>query len=174
MVTSDFKGASSIPTIKGRSLPWVKTINASVAKFSDDGEEAAKLLDNQILKEEMKKYEKEVTYESDKGLQKIEKKKINSSFEMTVDDDLSDWDTGFDSHIGNSTIGDEEAGTSVTVGRLYANAGMMSSPLSVGKGTDEKGKNRKDVEFGVGGKVEAGFTAAEADAHVRYGDDIVK
>ncbi|MGT2625424.1 hypothetical protein [Streptococcus thoraltensis] len=42
MVTSDFKGASSIPTIKGRSLPWVKTINASVAKFSDDGEEAAK------------------------------------------------------------------------------------------------------------------------------------
>ncbi|NQM14681.1 hypothetical protein HO422_11515, partial [Streptococcus suis] len=61
MVMSDFKGASSIPTIKGRSLPWVKTINASVAKFSDDGEEAAKLLDNQILKEEMKKYEKEVS-----------------------------------------------------------------------------------------------------------------
>ncbi|MGV3094248.1 hypothetical protein [Streptococcus pluranimalium] len=61
MVMSDFKGDSSIPTIKGRSLPWVKTINASVAKFSDDGEEAAKLLDNQILKEEMKKYEKEVS-----------------------------------------------------------------------------------------------------------------
>ena len=60
MVRSDFKGASSIPTIKGRSLPWVKTINASVAKFSDDGEEAAKLLDNQILKEEMKKYNEKI------------------------------------------------------------------------------------------------------------------
>ncbi|MGT2625549.1 hypothetical protein ACVRWJ_11360, partial [Streptococcus thoraltensis] len=56
----DFKGASSIPTIKGRSLPWVKTINASVAKFSDDGEEAAKLLDNHILKEKMKEYNEKI------------------------------------------------------------------------------------------------------------------
>ncbi|MFU2181743.1 hypothetical protein ACM0P9_05660 [Streptococcus pluranimalium] len=71
MVMSDFKGASSIPTIKGRSLPWVKTINASVAKFSDDGEEAAKLLDNHILKEEMKEYEKGVQITDAQNLAKI-------------------------------------------------------------------------------------------------------
>ncbi|MFU2181729.1 hypothetical protein ACMZ6Y_07725 [Streptococcus pluranimalium] len=69
MVTSDFKGASSIPTIKGRSLPWVKTINTSVAKFSDDGEEAAKLLDNQILKEKMKEYENKVEVETNSAAQ---------------------------------------------------------------------------------------------------------
>ncbi|MGV3194359.1 hypothetical protein ACEE14_10035, partial [Streptococcus pluranimalium] len=69
MVMSDFKGASSIPTIKGRSLPWVKTINASVAKFSDDGEEAAKLLDNHILKEDMKGYENKVEVETNSAAQ---------------------------------------------------------------------------------------------------------
>ncbi|MFU2181735.1 hypothetical protein ACM0P9_05620 [Streptococcus pluranimalium] len=42
----------------------VKNINTSVAKFSDDGEEAAKLLDNHILKEEMKEYENKVEVET--------------------------------------------------------------------------------------------------------------
>ncbi|MGV3007276.1 hypothetical protein ACEE65_10570, partial [Streptococcus pluranimalium] len=58
MVMSDFKGASSIPTIKGRSLPWVKTINASVAKFSDDGEEELSNIQKKVLKDALSNYVK--------------------------------------------------------------------------------------------------------------------
>ncbi|NQM14568.1 hypothetical protein HO422_10870 [Streptococcus suis] len=47
----------------------VKNINTSVAKFSDDGEEAAKLLDNHILKEEMKEYENKVEVETNSAAQ---------------------------------------------------------------------------------------------------------
>ena len=91
---------------------------------------------------------------------------------VVVDDDFSDLDMGFEAYAGKTTAGDKNLGGEVSVLKADVSAGIIKSSASVKESKKGGSKNKKlSQKYGIGAKAKAKITGAEAEGHVRWGDD---